>query len=187
MLMRSPGSGTARPHRASKIGTSNNGTLREACPRSCLATLEHDPEKWEPVFGKRSCSNKELERDDDSKKNHPALVLLRHKCTAAHAPHYWSGAAWASRQSLDKSDQQSSSHCCNRVRDVTFRPQGQSLWVCNWRIPQASRATRWNKVPRGESSPARRSGSRTLRYITWHGDGTPSIRGLRNDRAQPPV
>jgi|SRR6516164_1375862 hypothetical protein len=35
--------------------------------------LEHDPEKREPVFGKRSCSNKKLERDDDSKKNHPAL------------------------------------------------------------------------------------------------------------------
>ena len=33
---------------------------------------EHDPEKWEPVFGKRSCSNKELERGDDSKKHHPA-------------------------------------------------------------------------------------------------------------------
>jgi hypothetical protein len=36
--------------------------------------LQHDPEKWEPVFGKRSCSNKELERDDDSRKNHPALA-----------------------------------------------------------------------------------------------------------------
>jgi hypothetical protein len=35
--------------------------------------LEHDPEKWVPVFGKRSCSNKAVERDDDSKKNHPAL------------------------------------------------------------------------------------------------------------------
>jgi hypothetical protein len=23
------------------------------------AALEHDPEKWIPVFGKRSCSNKE--------------------------------------------------------------------------------------------------------------------------------
>jgi hypothetical protein len=22
---------------------------------------EHDPEKWEPVFGKRSCSNKKLD------------------------------------------------------------------------------------------------------------------------------
>src|SRR5215475_6655594 len=35
--------------------------------------LQHDPEKWEPVFGKRSCSSNELERDDDSKKSHPAL------------------------------------------------------------------------------------------------------------------
>src|SRR5262249_30257386 len=41
--------------------------------RILLYALEHDPEKWEPVFGKRSCSNKELERDGDSKKNHPAL------------------------------------------------------------------------------------------------------------------
>ena len=35
--------------------------------------LEHDPEKWIPVFPKRSCSNKKIERDDDSKKSHPAL------------------------------------------------------------------------------------------------------------------
>src|SRR6267378_4973229 len=44
--------------------------------------LEHDPEKWAPVFprdkreafARRSCSNKKIERDDDSKKNHPALA-----------------------------------------------------------------------------------------------------------------
>ena len=44
--------------------------------------LEHDPEKWVPVFprdkreafARRSCSNKKIERDDDSKKSHPALV-----------------------------------------------------------------------------------------------------------------
>src|SRR5262249_10644800 len=29
---------------------------------------------WVPVFGKRSCSTKKLERDDDSKKSHPALA-----------------------------------------------------------------------------------------------------------------
>ena len=40
---------------------------------------EHDPEKWVPVFGKRSCSNKEVERDDDSKKNHPVLVRRVHQ------------------------------------------------------------------------------------------------------------
>src|SRR5882724_41723 len=43
--------------------------------------LEHDPEKWVPVFprdkreafARRSCSNKKIERDHDSKKSHPAL------------------------------------------------------------------------------------------------------------------
>jgi tRNA(Ile)-lysidine synthase len=36
--------------------------------------LKHDPEKWAPVFGKRSCSNKEPERDGESIKSHPALA-----------------------------------------------------------------------------------------------------------------
>src|SRR6516225_4105928 len=31
-----------------------------AVPCALDHTAEHDPEKWEPVFGKRSCSNKEL-------------------------------------------------------------------------------------------------------------------------------
>jgi DNA-binding MarR family transcriptional regulator len=35
-------------------------------------TLEHDPEKWIPVFRKRSCANKKIEQDDDSKKSHLA-------------------------------------------------------------------------------------------------------------------
>src|ERR1700739_2116654 len=45
--------------------------------------LEHDPEKacpaldagWVPVFGKRSCSKKRIERDDDSRKSHHALAV----------------------------------------------------------------------------------------------------------------
>jgi hypothetical protein len=36
-------------------------------------TLEHDPKKWIPVFGKRSCLDKNLERDTDSTENHRAL------------------------------------------------------------------------------------------------------------------
>src|SRR5580700_8572244 len=36
--------------------------------------LQHDPEKWVSVFGKRSCSDNKPERDDDSKKSHPALA-----------------------------------------------------------------------------------------------------------------
>jgi 23S rRNA (uracil1939-C5)-methyltransferase len=39
--------------------------------------LAHDPEKWEPVFGKRSCASKNLGRDDDSKKSHHALAPQR--------------------------------------------------------------------------------------------------------------
>src|SRR5262249_16561091 len=46
--------------------------LRTADVGPCA--LEHDAEKWVPVFGKRSCSTKRLERDDDSNKSHPALV-----------------------------------------------------------------------------------------------------------------
>ena len=37
--------------------------------RWSLSAVEHDPEKWTPVFGRRSCSNKKLKRDDDSKKS----------------------------------------------------------------------------------------------------------------------
>ena len=36
--------------------------------------LEHDPEKWIPVFRKRSCSTKDLERDRDSTQSHRALA-----------------------------------------------------------------------------------------------------------------
>ena len=46
--------------------------------------LEHDPEKWVPAFprdkreafARRSCSNKRIERDDDSKRSHPALARV---------------------------------------------------------------------------------------------------------------
>src|SRR5436853_2007713 len=38
-----------------------------------VSYLEHDPEKVGTGFPKRSCSNKKIERDDDSKKSHHAL------------------------------------------------------------------------------------------------------------------
>jgi hypothetical protein len=38
-----------------------------------LRTVEHDPEKWIPVFRKDHAQIKEIERDDDSKKSHHAL------------------------------------------------------------------------------------------------------------------
>ena len=56
---------------------SPDASIREAAPSSLqLKRLEHDPEKWTPVFGRRSCSNKKPKRDDDSKKSHPALMKL---------------------------------------------------------------------------------------------------------------
>jgi hypothetical protein len=36
-------------------------------------TLEHDPKKWIPVLGKDHAQTNNLERDDDSKRNHRAL------------------------------------------------------------------------------------------------------------------
>jgi DNA-binding beta-propeller fold protein YncE len=41
--------------------------------------LAHDPEKWRPVFGKDHAQIKESERDDDSKKSHPALASARQR------------------------------------------------------------------------------------------------------------
>jgi hypothetical protein len=35
-------------------------------PQARFKSLEHDAEKWVPVFGKTSCSKKKLERDEGS-------------------------------------------------------------------------------------------------------------------------
>jgi hypothetical protein len=40
------------------------------------AGLEHDAEKWVPVFGKTSCSNNNLKRDGDAKKDIPLQAYL---------------------------------------------------------------------------------------------------------------
>src|ERR1700716_2665180 len=39
-----------------------------------FAYLEHDPEKWAPVFGKDHAPNKNRERDDRSHESRPALA-----------------------------------------------------------------------------------------------------------------
>jgi MFS transporter, DHA2 family, methylenomycin A resistance protein len=59
--------------RAASIGEQSEP--KQQCPGRENAAVEHDPEKWKPVFGKRSCANKKLERNDDSKKSHPAPAL----------------------------------------------------------------------------------------------------------------
>jgi hypothetical protein len=45
-------------------------------PKDGVASLAYDPGVG-TGFRERSCSNKKLERDDDSKKSHPALGLGR--------------------------------------------------------------------------------------------------------------
>src|SRR6266404_4701587 len=55
---------------------------------------EHDPEKWIPrdkrkAFARRSCSNKKMERDDDSKKSHRALARRDSRLRAAIDDKRW--------------------------------------------------------------------------------------------------
>src|SRR5258708_6034732 len=74
----------ADPSPARHVTVPAGAGLRQVRQLSVAAgvSLEHDPEKWVPVFprdkreafARRSCSNKELEQDDDSKKSHLALV-----------------------------------------------------------------------------------------------------------------
>src|SRR5262245_55612247 len=45
--------------------------------RVSRGNVARDPEKWEPVFGKDHAQNKNLERNDDSKRNHPALGVAK--------------------------------------------------------------------------------------------------------------
>jgi hypothetical protein len=42
---------------------------------SSAGKLEHDPEKWIPVFGKDHAPLDKLERDDDPKESHSALAV----------------------------------------------------------------------------------------------------------------
>ena len=48
--------------------------------------LEHDPEKRVPIFRKDHAQIKEIERDDDSKKRHHALVQRQIHLAAAANP-----------------------------------------------------------------------------------------------------
>jgi hypothetical protein len=46
-------------HRSGRFSKPHSIVQRNNPP----AVSEHDPEKWGPVFGERSCSNNKLERD----------------------------------------------------------------------------------------------------------------------------
>lgn len=68
-----------RPQFGDVIGIS----LLSPCTFRLRRRAEHDPEKWTPVFGKRSCSNDNSVRDDDSKIRHPARAKWERRSIAA--------------------------------------------------------------------------------------------------------
>src|SRR5262249_45745530 len=79
-ILRSAGAAELRPvwHRTAAAASAATQSAGPVTSRGIFAiasaSLEQDPEKWGTGFRKRSCSSKKLERDDDSKKSHPALV-----------------------------------------------------------------------------------------------------------------
>ena len=51
--------------------------------------LEHDPEKWVPVFRKDHAQIKEIEWYDDSKKSHRALSVFRFEYLQGIKQEFW--------------------------------------------------------------------------------------------------
>jgi len=51
--------------------------IRLSIPTTDHSCLKHDPEKWVPFFGKRSCAGNEAEQEDDSRINHSAPARQR--------------------------------------------------------------------------------------------------------------
>jgi FkbM family methyltransferase len=79
---------------------------------------EHDLEKREPVFGKRSCSNKEREQDDDVKKDHPAVVQC---CTLLELLRQ-EGISYVDALKIDVEGAE------DKVLDPFFRDAPEELW-----------------------------------------------------------
>jgi hypothetical protein len=68
--------------------------LTSKITENICSSLEHDPEKWKPVFprdkreafARRLCSKNKLERDDDSKISHLALIPNLSNCDSLTIP-----------------------------------------------------------------------------------------------------
>src|SRR5258707_13592185 len=117
--------------------------------------VEHDPEKWVPVFPKRSCSNKKIERDDDSKKSHPALVHLK-----ASQPHSISGGLVPRSR-------------CNGIYDRRFDEHK------NHRLAALRTDSRRGFLGIGRSRGIRGGHDQTLRHRTLPGTGGAISGGYR--------
>ena len=68
---------TAQPDQDGPQQADHHGGEDENDDKAChvdslrIRMLEHDPDEWEPVFGKRSCSNKKLDHDRG-----PTLIMV---------------------------------------------------------------------------------------------------------------
>src|SRR3981081_3720805 len=137
--------------------------------------------RWDPNWAVRGVRFGKADRDNLGK----VLVLLRHNFSPRSVPCDVGSATWTSRQDPYERIDQSYAHGGDRVRDVTFRPQGRILWVGNrwvWQVPGAA----WrDEVLRGESSPSRRSGIRRLRCTAWRDDESRASRVPHSVRARP--
>src|SRR6266487_4113082 len=75
------------------------------------------------------------------------LLLLRHNFSLPVCCGNGS-ATGTSRDGFCERVDQACSHGCDRVWNVTFRPQGRILWVDNLGVRQASGTAWWNEVLR---------------------------------------
>jgi hypothetical protein len=123
-------------------------------------------------------ADKQSTRDRDSRvarqscgscRSSPSIISLPQQRTASDPSPAPSG----------ESGRQSPSHRCNRVRDVAFRPQRRILWAGNLRVGQIAGTTWRPDLLRGESSPARRSGTRRPQCKGWRDGGSRAIPGLQ--------
>src|SRR5262249_25909531 len=118
-MLRATLSTTIRAARTRSTGTAHGCiAIPLGCPDDDASVirarraLEHDAEKWVPVFGKTSCSSNNLERDGDSKKSHHALALLWQILRGMGFPNqffsdswvvgFWRGRRWLAGHRIGK-------------------------------------------------------------------------------------
>jgi hypothetical protein len=106
--------------------------------------LEHDPEKWVPVFRKDHAQIKEIERDDDSKKSHHALAVSREPGVGSQEASFSTAGAVSSYLSS------------SRLRCRGSMPSAQTVTICTTNSPIISAIT--PATPRASNSITTRNG-----------------------------
>src|SRR4029077_2616842 len=116
-----------------------------------------------------------------------ALILLRRKLGTIREGLERRGTARAPGQAAGKRHDDASSYGRDRVRNVALGADRRRLLVGDFGEWQGLGKPGRNKVLRGESSPARRSGIRRRRCRAWRDGGSRASLGLRSGRDRPPA